>query len=338
MSGYRVQTEIFQGPMDLLLFLVRRQEVPVAEIRISEITGQYLEHLDLMRKMDLEPAAEFAVMAATLMEIKSETLLPVDPAPGGDGADKPADARAELVRQLLAYKAYKDAADRLEASGEVFNRRFGRPAMRIADSAAAPADGDDGEPVEELEVWDLLKAFAKLLEDTGSAGPAVHKIDYDDTPIEVHAERVAKRLEAEGPLTLLQLIEGKTSRSEIIGVFLSLLELAKQRMIIIEQAELFAAIRVRLRPIGERGHAAHEAMLAARAAAEQAAAGQAAARQALGGGDTDDDEAGPDGEDAPAAESRFLSDDVDPDLLDDEINSIDIPDVDLGRGRSRPDG
>jgi hypothetical protein len=104
-------------------------------------------------------------------------------------------------------------------------------------------------------------------------------------------------------------------------------------MIIIEQAELFAAIRVRLRPIGERGHAAHEAMLAARAAA-----GQAAARQSPGGGDTDDDEAGPDGEDAPAAESRFLSDDVDPDLLDDEINSIDIPDVDLGRGRSRPDG
>ena len=332
MSGYRVQTEIFQGPMDLLLFLVRRQEVPVAEIRISEITGQFLEHLDLMRKIDLEPAAEFAVMAATLMEIKSETLLPVEPAPGGDGADKPADARNELVRQLLAYKAYKDAADRLEASGEVFNRRFGRPAVRIADSAAAPADGDDGEPFEELEVWDLLKAFAKLLEDTGSAGPAVHRIDYDDTPIEVHAERVAKRLEAEGPLTLAQLIEGKTSRSEIIGVFLSLLELAKQRMIIIEQAELFAAIRIRLRPIEERGHAAHEAMLAARAAE------QAAAESAPADGDAADDEAGPDDQDAPAAESRFLSDDVDPDLLDDEINSIDIPDVDLGRGRNRPDG
>lgn len=368
-EAWRVRLDVFDGPMDLLLHLVRKQEVPVAQLRISAITDQYIAYLEMLRKLEIEPAGEFLVLAATLMEIKSEALIPVPEKPATAEVD-PGDPRGELVRQLLAYKEFKDAADRLERTGTVFAGRHGRPLQKL------PEGPEDAEAdVGQLSVWDLLKAFVRILEDTGAKAAAIHEVDYQDTPIEVHAERVKARLEAEGPLSLSVLLVGIRGRGEIIGLFIALLELAKQRIILIEQPDIFGDIRVRLRPVGERGHAAFEASQAAAEAGpgfappttgEGTATGpdgpEAGRDVGAAGGDgvapaTGDGAGGGDGastagadvgrgaakdgdpvaavadDDGPAVSE--VDDWVDPDLLDDEVTGIEVPDLDLSGGRRK---
>jgi len=325
MPAYRVQLDVYQGPTDLLLYLVRKQELDIREVSISLIVRQYLEFLVLLRTLDMEPAADFLVLAATLMEIKSESLLPRPPEEEEVEAVNSADPKLELVKQLLMYKKFKDAARALEDTQEVFLRRRGRPNLALPGEPVS-AEGDDGD-FAELEVWDLVKAFARLMEDIGAKRASMHEIDYRETPVETLMEEALARLEAEGPLTLEQLIEPRRNKGDIIGMFFSLLELTKQRMILIEQSILYGVIRVRLRDADERGHEKHEAMLAARDAAAETAA-----REAEAAGTVEAEE-----EDDPAL-APMVFDDIDPDLLDDEVNRIAIPEIDLNlakRGRRR---
>jgi segregation and condensation protein A len=372
MTGYRVQLDNFAGPMDLLLYLVRRQELDAGELRIAEITRQFLAYLEIARVLEIEPAAEFVVLAATLMELKSENLIPKieeddeaaeNPTAGNPAADTP-DARVKLIRQLLAYKTFKDAADGLERAAEMFTRRFGRPPQAppppenlAAATAAAATPQDLGGPEDdppdpdaafnpddpagttapaEMEVWDLLKAFVRLMEDTGQNRKAVHNVDYDDTPIEVHAERIRVRLEAEGDLTLSHFVHAGMVRPEVIGVFIAVLELAKQRIIFVEQESLYGEIRLRLRPPEDRGHAAHEAALAAaeaaKAAAEPAPDGAPAPEPAADPHEIPHPPRAPKAKPAP---DPAADDDVDPDLLDDEIRNIAVPEIDLDFGPDR---
>lgn len=241
-QDYIVRLDAFEGPLDLLLHLIRRAEVDVQDIPISTLTDQYIEHLQGIESIDIETAGEFLVMAATLMEIKARTIAPLPPEEQrgeGDEGDSRArreleDPRADLVRQLLAYKRIREAAEALETRREEWERRH--PASRAHVEAPPPPDGpqeDEGVDVEDLSLYDLARAFARILEtvDVERATKGAHEVSYDDTPIEEHAADIVDRLRGMGEgsrLTLRAVMLGRT-RSEMVGLFLATLELIRRR-------------------------------------------------------------------------------------------------------------
>lgn len=240
---YRVELDIYNGPLDLLLYLIKRDELDIYDIPIARITDQYLGYLHMIKDLrdkeglDINLAGEFLVLAATLMEIKSAMLLPKPP-PDPNSTDTTAteeltDPRYELVQKLLEYKRFKDAANALERQQEIHQQRFPRvPTKREGDS-------DEPPPVDldEVQVWDLLAAFTRLMQEVGQRKPRYHEVIYDDTPIDLHAADIEDRLKREGRLSLRQLFEGRKSRSELIGIFLALLELCREKKILVCQSE-----------------------------------------------------------------------------------------------------
>lgn len=241
---YRVDLDVYHGPLDLLLYLIKRDELDVYDIPISRILDTYMEYVELLgglhevAGLDINVAGDFLVMAATLMEVKSAMLLPkekpADPKDGRSAAQDLTDPRYELIQQLLEYKRFKDTAVLLERKQAEHQERFARhPAKRGAteDEELPPVDLD------EVQVWDLLSAFSKLMAETGYRKPKMHEVAYDETPIELHATDIEDRLKREGRLTLRQLIEGRDNKSEIIGIFLALLELIRQKKILVTQAD-----------------------------------------------------------------------------------------------------
>jgi segregation and condensation protein A len=240
---YRVELDVYNGPLDLLLYLIKRDELDIYDIPISQILDDYMQYVEMLKEMreknglDINVAGDFLVMAATLMEVKSAMLLPrtqqADPKEGRSAAQDLADPRYELVQQLLEYKRFKDTAQLLDRKHGEHQERFARyPARR-------DAEADEPPPVDmdEVQVWDLLSAFSKLMSEIGQRKPRVHEVAYDDTPIELHAADIEDRLTREGHLTLRHLIVGRTGKSEIIGVFLALLELIRQKKILVTQGE-----------------------------------------------------------------------------------------------------
>ena len=230
---FRVSTPLFDGPLDLLLHLIRRRELDVCDLALAEITDAYLRHVALLREAagaaggyDLEEVGRFLVVAAALVEAKSAGLLPRPgraelPAAEGDGSP-----RADLVRQLLDYQRLKRAAGDLEARRAAFARRFPRvPAFRDRDDAGPPPLA-----LEELHAWDLLSIFERLMAEVGRRGPAEHEVVGDDVPIALAAADVLDRLaRAGGRVTLKRLLVGRRSRGELIALFLAVLELLRDR-------------------------------------------------------------------------------------------------------------
>jgi segregation and condensation protein A len=239
---YRVELDVFNGPLDLLLYLIKRDELDIYDIPIHDITASYLTYLDHLRSaqrdhgFDINIAGDFLLMAATLMEIKSAMLLPHQEETatregGPSAAQELTDPRMELVQQLLEYKRLKDNANLLERQQADHFNRFPRiPAMH---------DDDANEPppldMDEVQIWDLLDAFTRLMKDIGSKLPKLHEVVYDETPIDLHAADIEDRLKREKKLTLRQLLVGRQSKSEMIGVFLALLELIREKRIMVKQ-------------------------------------------------------------------------------------------------------
>ena len=229
MSGYRVDLEIFAGPLDLLLYLVRKEEVDIYDIPIARITQQYVKYIEILKMLDIDMAGDFLVMAATLMEIKSVMLLPRAEITG-DGDDDILDPRTELVRQLLEYKKFKDAANLLQDSAQQRKERFTRPDAIIA--------GLKGDSVPELDldqisVWTLLEAFDAIMQATG------HYANYDhiqdDTPIDLYQIEILHRLQTEGSMTFERIFQGQNTRLVLVGLFLALLELIRSQLVWAEQ-------------------------------------------------------------------------------------------------------
>jgi segregation and condensation protein A len=260
---YRVALDVYSGPLDLLLYLIRRDELDILDIPIARITDSYMSYLQTMRQMsadhgiDIDLAGEFMVMAATLMEIKSAMLLPrqTDEQQGASAAEDLTDPRYELVQKLLEYKRFKDAAAALEHRQQDHRSRFARDPGRTDGQADEPPPLD----LDEVQIWDLLDAFQRLMTEVGVRRPRQHEVVYDDTPIDLHAADIEDRLKREGRLSFRQLIEGRRSRSEMIGVFLALLELVRQRKVVVHLGE--NANDIDIEPASEehrRGHAAGE--------------------------------------------------------------------------------
>ena len=247
---YRVELDVYNGPLDLLLYLIKRDELDIYDIPIARITNTYMEYLHRLKELqsdhgvDINVAGEFLVMAATLMEIKSAMLLPRAPVQesqdGPTAAQQLTDPRYELVQQLLEYKRFKDAAMTLEQHHQQHQDRFPRYPARPDGEADEPPPVD----LDEVQVWDLLDAFSRLMKEVGVRKPRYHEVTYDDTPIDLHAADIEDRLKRETTLTLRQLIEGRKSRSEMIGVFLALLELIREKKILVQQNEALGDVEI----------------------------------------------------------------------------------------------
>src|SRR5262245_42575396 len=230
-AEYRVQLDVFSGPLDLLLYLIRRDELDIQDIQIARITDQYLAYVKLLEQLDPNAAGDFLVMASTLIEMKSRAVLP---APALHGVDEEDDARVALVRQLLEYKRFKDAARSLGSAADERARRFVRKPCDLPEEL-------QGVELEEVEVWDLLAAFGKLMTSIGQ-GPGLHEVRNVDRPIETYASAIMARLELQGPTTLQTLFVDCTTRGEVVGLFLALLELIRNRRVRAEQAGTFGPI------------------------------------------------------------------------------------------------
>jgi segregation and condensation protein A len=236
---YQVDLETFRGPLDLLLYLVKRDEVDIRDIPIARVTEQFLDYLRVIELIDVEWAGEFLVMAATLMELKSRMLLPRGDESGGEEDDP----RGELVRQLLEYKKYKDAAALLEAQAE-------RHLCRVPRQPAEPPPGPDParQPLHPVELWDLVSAFGRLMRETLALQP--RQIVMDETPVHVYMERIVQRLAREPRVGFSGLFTPPHSRSRLLGLFLAVLELIKAGRLLVEQPEPFGDIWVCPAPSG----------------------------------------------------------------------------------------
>ncbi len=239
-DDWKVDLEVFEGPLDLLLYLIRREELNIYDIPIGRITEQYMAYLDLMRQLNLDIAGEFIVMAATLMVIKSRMLLPVDRRKTGEEADEEwVDPRLDLVRQLIEYKKFKDAAGRLgeyEAlASESFGYGGGRPKFEKTSADAAGALGD-------VDIFDLLTAFQDVLARAAEIPQGELKGMRWSVPEKM--DLIVARTRADGQISFTSLFPEKAPRGEVIVTFLALLELLRQHRVIVYQNAAFHEITV----------------------------------------------------------------------------------------------
>jgi segregation and condensation protein A len=235
---YKVELTTFRGPLDLLLFLVKRDEVDICDIPIAKVAAQFLEYLNVLQVVDVEAAGEFLVMAATLMEIKSRLLLPRTEEQQKDEEDP----RLELVKQLIEYKKYKEAASLLDEQAQRQLARLPRVPLEMP----APLD-PARQPLRKVELWDLVSAFGRLMRETAALQPS--QIVIDETPLHVHMERILEILRQNGRATLAELFTPPRSRGRLLGLFLATLELIKGRQVAVEQPEPFSDLWLCLPPV-----------------------------------------------------------------------------------------
>lgn len=249
--SYRVALDVYAGPMDLLLFLIKRDEVDIYDIPISCITQQYIEYVELLKEIDPEIVSEFLVLAATLMEIKSRTLLPHPPVEEDD--EQMIDPRSELVRQLLEYKKFKDVARSLQESAA-------QHALKHARAPVLPPHDPNDISLDNVDIWNLFEAFNKILAKIGKAG-AVHKVTVDDTPVRLHAADIIDSLQRAGGEQRFEEIFAGRNRAEMIGLFLALLELIRRWRIKATQPRSMGEIHIKLvdpTPLGDEAESLTE--------------------------------------------------------------------------------
>jgi len=229
-----VKLEIFEGPLDLLLHLVRKNEIDIFDIPIATIAQQYLEYLQLLAMLDLTIAGDFLVMAATLMRIKVRMLLPpsVD-----EEEEEPEDPRAELVQQLLEYRKFKEAAGHLAGREEETRELFPRRATGVE---GVPL-GEEREPV---GLFDLLGALQEVIKRL--AAEDRYQVGGEDVSVEECIEVIVDRLRTAGEIAFTALFDAATTRRQIIAMFLALLELVRSRKVVAVQARSFDAIVLQL--------------------------------------------------------------------------------------------
>ena len=236
-TSYRVDIAQFSGPLDLLLHLLRQEELDVGEIQVASVCDRYLAHLEQLDRIDIDAAGEFLVMASILMRIKSRSLLPSEETAIGDDD---LDPRFELVRQLIEYRRFKRVADYLEErrarAAELFPRGM-RPEVQELESAPRELVDVSGSTVDTL-----FAAFARLLRET--RGSRTYVVTKDETPMETHLARLRAQLVPGERVDFRLLFPEEASRAYVIGVFLALLELMKQGEATVEQSEEFGEIIV----------------------------------------------------------------------------------------------
>ena len=244
---YKVDLDIYNGPMDLLLYLIRREEVEITDLPIARIADQYIAYLDVLQTLDIELAGEFVVMAATLLELKSRALLPRPPDVEDEDAEAGEDPRETLIRQLIDYRRFKEAASVLDGRGRDMARRFPREFDdRLLENLTSETEDEAPDPsLEGIEVWDLVSAFSDVMRTVGYS--RTREVIYDDTPVEHLAQELLARLETEKSVLFVDLFVGGRTIAYCLTMFLAVLELVRQRRIGAEQAADFQDLRIFLR-------------------------------------------------------------------------------------------
>jgi segregation and condensation protein A len=226
---YRVKLEIFEGPLDLLLYLIKKDEIDIYDIPISHITEQYLAYLELMQELDIAVAGDFLVMASTLIYIKSKMLLPPEPKVGGED-DLSEDPRAELVERLLEYQKFKSASQMLYSRGEIESACYTRGSLET----------DSRNPEVSATVFDMLRVFREVLK--RAEAQIEMEIARDEMTIAEKLAQIHALLEERERINVRELFEMSRSKRELIITFLALLELVKEWKIYLIQSELFGDI------------------------------------------------------------------------------------------------
>jgi segregation and condensation protein A len=240
MSEYQVKFEVFEGPLDLLLYLIKKEEVDIYSVNLTKLATQFIEYIEMMREFDLEVAGEFLVMASTLMYIKSRELLPVEQQAQVEEEEDNEDPRWELIRQLVEYKKFKDAAAQLqtlEARQEgVFPRLPIKPVFEEEKPLAKP----------DVSIFDLLNAVNTVLK----------RFEKRDNPREIYEDKwsVSEKIEhivrvmtSQATVRFSELFEAAMSRSEVVCTFLALLELIRLKQLVCGQSSDFGEIEIRRR-------------------------------------------------------------------------------------------
>lgn len=231
-ESYRVELDIFTGPLDLLLYLVRRNEVPIVDLPIALITKQFRDFLDVLQCFDLDLIGDFVVMASTLAEIKSRQVLPSEaeeeeaPLESESGSNP----RSDLIQQLLEYKKFKEASTALQEQAAEWQERY----PRLADERPVSSKDPATDRIKEVELWDLVSALGRVLK--RKEVETESKIRYDETPIHKYVDQIGALVREKKVVKFTSLFGEEIIRSKIIGMFLAVLELIRHHGFRAEQS------------------------------------------------------------------------------------------------------
>jgi len=224
---YTVHLEIFEGPLDLLLYLIKKNDMDIYDIPISQITGEYLEYLDLMKELNLDVASEFLVMAATLMQIKSQMLLPKQPKEEEEGPDP----REELVKKLLEYQKYKYVGQILSQKELQEHDVFYKTGVCFSEE----------DYILDVNIFDLIECLKQTL---NRLPPETKEIVYEEIPIEQKIREILDYFENKEYINFKEILLKQTTKIKMIVTFLALLELIRLKQVVARQAKLFGEIRI----------------------------------------------------------------------------------------------
>ena len=235
--NFAIDSPIFRGPIDLLLYLVRRHEVEVTEIQLATVTGEYLSYVDVLKELSIDEVGDFLEVASMLVEMKARAMLPRNEF---ETEDEPslADPRQNLVQRLLLYRDYRDVAITLQERAVDWQRRY----ARMADDLPTKPRDIAEQPLHEIELWDLVSAFERVMRE--SVPPENANIVYDDTPIHVYMQKIHMRLVQQRRVSFTELFEIGMHKSAMVGVFLAVLELARHHNVVTEQADLYSELTI----------------------------------------------------------------------------------------------
>jgi segregation and condensation protein A len=250
MAEYKVQFEVFEGPLDLLLYLIKKEEVDIYQVNLTKLATQFIEYLDVMRLLDLEFAGEFLVMAATLMYIKSRELLPKEQQVAVEEEDEE-NPRWELIRQLVEYKKFKDAAAQLQQREIDQENVFPRLPVKLDVSELQAGNGHVPQKPE-ASLFDLINAVNSVLKRVGQR-EELREIFEDKWSVSQKIEYVNELILTRERVKFSELFEQATSRSEVVCTFLAVLELIRMKKLLCMQSEDFGDIDITKAP---EGHAA----------------------------------------------------------------------------------
>lgn len=236
MTDYKVKFEVFEGPLDLLLYLIKKEEVDIYEVNLTQLATEFIEYIEVMRLLDLDIAGEFLVMASTLMYIKSRELLPIDQQAVVEGEDEDEDPRWELIRQLVEYKKFKDAAAQLQTLEIRQESTYPRLPVKPEFDAGPEIKGD-------ASLFDLINAVNQVLKRTAQREDS-REIFEDKWTVSEKIDHLLQRLSEQPTLKFSELFASATSRSEVVVTFLALLELIRLKQIVALQAEPFGEIGI----------------------------------------------------------------------------------------------
>lgn len=233
LTDYRIETESYFGPLDLMLYLVRRHEVDLSRVSLAKITTDFVAYIDVLEFLDFDLIGDFVVAASTLLEIKSREALPHSELDESEDADE---TGSDLIARLLEYRRYRDAAHRLEERASEWLERY--PRLSRHRPAAARDRSDDR--IREVELWDLVSALARIVQIPQLEREAT--IRLDETPIGVFQDRIRTRIRDEGRAAFSSFFDGEKIQSRIAGIFLAILELIRHEHYRAQQPREFGEI------------------------------------------------------------------------------------------------